>query len=105
MGLVEACDAHQYGFNVESYFYLNRQEYVNIILSRRCAARLRRNRLGGPLQRQSNAPRLTWTAAPAVIIEFCNLYQKKIDTAARFALEQGRFRCPFAEQNKKHWNH
>jgi len=35
------------------------------------------------------------------IIEFCNLHQKKIDTAAQFHLEQGRFRCPFAEQNKK----
>jgi hypothetical protein len=40
MGLVEACDAHQVGFNVESRFYLNPQEYVNIILSRRCAAAL-----------------------------------------------------------------
>jgi hypothetical protein len=31
MGWVEACDAHQDGFNVESCFYLNPQEYVNII--------------------------------------------------------------------------
>src|SRR5439155_15372857 len=31
--------------------------------------------------------------------------QKRIDTTARFSLEHGRFRCPFAEQNKKHWNH
>ena len=76
MGLVEACDAHQDGFKVESCFYLNPQEYVNIILSRRCAARLCRNRLGGPLQRQSNVPPLTWTAAPVVIIEFCNLPRK-----------------------------
>ncbi len=76
MGLVEACDAHQDGFNVESCFYLNRQEYVNIILSRRCAARPCRNRLGGPRQRRSNVPRLTWTAAPVVIIEFCNLPRK-----------------------------
>jgi len=35
MGLVEACDAHQDGFNVESSFYLNPQKYVNIILNRR----------------------------------------------------------------------
>jgi len=63
MGLVEACDAHQYRFNVESCFYLNPQRYVNIILSRRRAARLCRNRLGGSLWRQSNVPRLTWAAA------------------------------------------
>jgi len=53
MGLVEACDAHQYGFNVESCFYLNPQKYVNIILSRGCADR-----------------------CPVVIIEFCNLPRK-----------------------------
>lgn len=104
MGLVEARDAHQDGFNVECCFYLNPPKYVNIILSRRCAARPCRKRLGGA-QRRSNVPRLTWTAAPVVIIEFCNLHQKKIDTAARFDLEQGRFRCPFAEQNKKDWDH
>ena len=66
MGLVEACDAHQDGFNVESSFYLNPQKYVNIILSGRCAARLCRNRLGGPPQRQSNVARLTWAAAIVV---------------------------------------
>ena len=76
MGLVEVCDAHQDGFKVESCFYLNPQRYVNIILSRRCAARLCRNRLGGPLQRQSNVSRLTWTAAPVAIIELCNLPRK-----------------------------
>jgi hypothetical protein len=105
MGLVEACDAHQVGFNVESRFYLNPQEYVNIILSRRYAARLCGNRLGGPLQRQSNVPPLTRTAASLRSSNFCNLHQKKIDTARRFDLEQGRFRCPFAEQNKKDWDH
>src|SRR5207247_3248145 len=31
--------------------------------------------------------------------------QKRIDTAAHFGLEHGRFRCPFAEQNKKEWDH
>jgi hypothetical protein len=70
MGLVEACDVHQDGFNVDSCFYLNPQEHVNIILSVRCAARLCRNRLGGPLQRQSNVPRLTSTAASVAIIQF-----------------------------------
>jgi hypothetical protein len=59
--------------------------------------------LSGPLQRQSNVPPLTWTAALVAIIEFCNLHQKKIDTAAQFGLEHGRFRCPFAEQNKEDW--
>jgi hypothetical protein len=38
MGLVEACDAHQDGFNVESCFYLNPQKDVNIILNTRRGA-------------------------------------------------------------------
>ena len=62
MGLVEAWDAHQDGFKVESCFYLNPQKYVNIILSTRCAARLCRNRLGEPLQRQSNVNNLVFIA-------------------------------------------
>jgi hypothetical protein len=45
------------------------------------------------------------TLRGVAIIQFCNLRQKKIDTAARFGLEHGRFRRPLAEQNKKDWNH
>ena len=52
MGLVEVCDAHQDGFKVESCFYLNPQEHVNIILSRRCAAPA----LSQPVGRTSATP-------------------------------------------------
>src|SRR5437867_5064244 len=104
MGLVEACDAHQDGFNVESCFYLNLQRDVNIIFEqtlRGMAPSQPVGRTATPIER----PSTHLDRCPVVIIEFCNLHQKKIDTAVHFRLKHGRFRCPFAEQNKEDWDH
>jgi len=104
MGLVEACDAHQYGFNVESCFYLNPQEYVNIIFEqtlRGMAPSQPVGRTATPIER----PSTHLDRCPRCDHRIFQPAQKRIDTAAHFGLEHERFRCPFAEQNKKDWDH
>jgi len=77
MGLVEACDAHQDGFKVESCFYLNPQEYVNIILSRRCAAPALSQPVGRTSTTPIERPLTHMNRCGVAIIEFCNLHRQK----------------------------
>jgi len=77
MGLVEACDAHQDGFNVESCFYLNPQEHVNIILSRRCAAPALSQPVGRTSATPIERPLTHMNRCGVAIIEFCNLHRQK----------------------------
>ena len=79
MSLVEGCDAHQGGFH-GGILFLSKSAKI-------CQQHFEQTLRG------------------VAIIQFCNLRQKKIDTGARFGLEHGRFRRPFAEQNKKDWDH
>ena len=101
MGLVEACEAHQEGLNVESCFYLNPQEYVNIIFEQTLRGMAPSQPVGPifttPVERLSTH----LDRCPCCDHRTLQPAQKRIDTAAHFGLEHGRFRCPFAEQNKK----
>src|SRR5438128_578846 len=105
MGLVEACDAHQDRFQRGILFLPESAK----ICQHHFEQTLRGTALSQPVGRTSTTP----IERPSTHLDRCpgcdnrilQPAQKRIDTAAHFGLEHGRFRCPFAEQNKKDWDH